>query len=192
MITRQTAKLGRLIDELLDVSRIQSDRVEFTFGRLNLAELAREAAGRIQLTTSEHSIQVEADPGDLTVVADRDHLEQVLNNLLTNAIKYAPDGGPIVVRLSPSADEVMLSVRDRGVGIPTAQREAVFGLFYRSPEPESRHQGGLGLGLYISKEIVTRHGGRIWVECAPDQGSIFFVSLPRVATSLADPGEQPE
>jgi signal transduction histidine kinase len=181
VINRQTSKLARLVDELLDVSRIQSGRVEFKFTEFDLAELASEVASRMQLTTTDHVLKVSAPEQQTPIVADRDHLEQVLNNLLSNAIKYSPDGGPIELSLRENADELLLSVCDRGIGILPSELDSVFDLFYRSPDHGGRKTGGLGLGLYISKEIVGRHGGRILVESVPEAGSTFSVVLPRIA-----------
>jgi len=182
-LNRQTKRLTRLIDELLDVSRIESGRVDYQFGPVDLGELAEEVAHRAQMTTSQHDITVTTSThGQSSIVADRDHMEQVLSNLLGNAVKYSPDGGPIAVSISPEADCVVLAVQDQGVGVPESEREAIFQLFYRAPDSKSRHVGGMGLGLYISREIVRRHGGDIWIESAPDEGSTFFVSLPRSLT----------
>jgi signal transduction histidine kinase len=187
LLTSQTARLGRLIDELLDVSRIESGKLDFHWAPVDLAVLVREVAERLQLTTAEHLIHVEIGvdvdgdgaSGMGPVVADRDHLEQVLDNLVTNAIKFSPGGGTIRVAVQSTPEGVVLSVSDAGVGIPPAQLEAIFGLFYQAEDPISRKTGGMGLGLYISKEIVTRHGGRIWAESVPREGSTFNVALPR-------------
>jgi signal transduction histidine kinase len=181
LLNSQTARLGRLIDELLDVSRIESGKLDFHWTSVDLAALVREVAARLQLTTVEHRIHVDVDgvSGADPVVADRDHLEQVLDNLVANAIKFSPAGGTIRVAVRSASDGVVMSVSDAGVGIPPAQLEAIFGLFYQAEDPISRKTGGMGLGLYISKEIVTRHGGRIWAESVPNEGSTFNVSLPR-------------
>jgi two-component system, sensor histidine kinase and response regulator len=186
LLTTQTGRLGRLIDELLDVSRIESGKLEFRYSPVDLQQLARDVAARMQLTTSSHTIQVAADPGEgAPIAADRDHLEQVLDNLLANAIKYSPDGGTITVQVQEQNDAVLLSVRDEGVGIPAGKIEAVFGLFYQAEDPVSRRTGGMGLGLYISKEIIVRHGGRIWAESPPGGGTTFYVSLPRERSPAA-------
>ena len=188
LLNSQTARLGRLVDELLDVSRIESGKLDFHWAPVDLGQLVTEVAGRLQMTTSSHSIEVDLD-GALgsSVTADRDHLEQVLDNLVTNAIKFSPDGGTIQVKLSNASDNVVFSVQDPGVGIPPGQLESIFGLFYQAEDPFSRRTGGMGLGLYISREIVMRHGGRIWAESAPSQGSTFSVSLPRTH----DPSPEP-
>ena len=180
VVYRQTTKLARLVDELLDVSRIQTGRIEFRYGDVDMGELANEVAARMQLTTTTHAISVTRDSATV-VTADRDHLEQVLNNLLTNAIKYSPGGGPITIDVRPEEDGgVRVSVTDEGIGIPEEELDAIFGLFYRSPDRAARDAAGMGLGLYISKEIVVRHGGRIWAERAGAKGSRLNVTIPRV------------
>ncbi len=185
LLNSQTARLGRLIDELLDVSRIESGKLEFHWAPVDLAALVREVAERLQMTAINHSLEISFE-GDVETPlnADRDHLEQVLDNLVANAIKFSPAGGAINVSLRDAGDSLILSVADPGVGIPEGQLDAIFGLFYQAEDPVSRRTGGMGLGLWISREIVTRHGGRIWAESRPGEGSTFNVSLPR-ATVLA-------
>jgi signal transduction histidine kinase len=179
VVYRQTGKLARLVDELLDVSRIQTGRIEFRYGDVDMGELANEVATRMQLTTATHKISVSNESKNV-VTADRDHLEQVLNNLLTNAIKYSPAGGSITIDVRPDDGGVRVAVTDEGIGIPEKELEAIFGLFYRSPDRAARDAAGMGLGLYISKEIILRHGGRIWAESAGAKGSRLNVVIPRV------------
>ncbi len=186
VVYRQTGKLARLVDELLDVSRIQTGRIEFRYGDVDLSELANEVATRMQLTTTAHEISVRRDSQNV-VTADRDHLEQVLNNLVTNAIKYSPSGGAITIDVRPDDGGVRLSVTDQGIGIPAEELESIFGLFYRSPDRAARDAAGMGLGLYISKEIVLRHGGRIWAESGGAKGSTLNVVIPRVPTGATKP-----
>jgi len=180
LLNSQTARLGRLVDELLDVSRIESGKLEFHWAPVDVAQLLNEVAARLQLTTAEHRILVNVEASDLApLTADRDHLEQVMDNLVSNAIKFSPGGGDIDVRVRDHGETVVIGVHDPGVGIPAAQLEAVFGLFYQAEDPVSRRTGGMGLGLYISREIISRHGGRIWAESSPGQGSTFLVALPK-------------
>jgi signal transduction histidine kinase len=186
VVYRQTGKLARLVDELLDVSRIQTGRIEFRYGDVDLSELANEVATRMQLTTTTHEISVRRDSENV-VTADRDHLEQVLNNLVTNAIKYSPAGGAITIDVRPDDGGVRLSVTDEGIGIPEKELEAIFGLFYRSPDRAARDAAGMGLGLYISKEIVVRHGGRIWAESGGVKGSTLNVVIPRMPIGAMKP-----
>jgi signal transduction histidine kinase len=187
-VTDQAGRLGRLVDELLDVSRIESGRLEFRLAPLDLWHLAAELVNRMQTMTERHVLRLEpAPPQPVVVNADRDHLEQVLNNLIGNAIKYSPQGGPVTVSVAVTAGqdgtdrgEALLSVQDEGVGIPPGELEAIFGLFYRleSPAPRDVIPEGLGLGLYISREIIARHGGRTWATSGPGSGSTFYVALP--------------
>ncbi len=180
VVHRQTAKLARLVDELLDVSRIESGRLELRVSDIDLPELVAEVMRRHQLMAAKHELQLSYDPdGKLDVRGDRDHLEQVLNNLIGNAMKYSPDGGAIDVGVARSGDqEVEFTVADHGIGIRPAELARVFGLFYRSPDRLARDVGGMGLGLFITKEIVDRHNGRIWAESEVGKGTTFHVALP--------------
>ena len=179
VVNRQTTKLARLVDELLDVSRIESGRLEFRVAEVDLAALADEVAGRLAMVAADHNLVVSRDGEGFLVRGDRDHLEQVLNNLVSNAVKYSPTGRRVDLKLGATPDGmVLLAVSDQGMGIGAAELESIFGLFYRSPDREARDVGGMGLGLYISKEIVDRHGGRIWAESRPGEGTTFYVALP--------------
>ena len=116
------------------------------------------------------------------MLADRDRIDQVFENLLNNAVKYSPNGGTVGVTIGREDAEVHVSVTDRGIGISPEELDQVFNLFYRSPDPRAGHVGGLGLGLYISREIVNRHGGKLWAESS-GQGSTFHVTLPLAASA---------
>ncbi len=182
MINSQTQKVNRLIDELLDVSRIEGGMLELHFEPVDLYILAQEVVGRLQTLTGTHEIRLTpAMVSGAIVNADRDHLERVLNNLIGNAIKYSPEGGQITLTISLEGDQVVLSLQDQGSGIDPSDLEHIFDLFYRSSDEATRRTSGMGLGLYISKEIVAQHGGRIWAESAQGAGSTFYVSLPRMA-----------
>jgi len=186
LLNSQTARLGRLVDELLDVSRIESGKLEFRLQPVDMAQLLGEVAERMQLSTTQHTISVDLKgAAENPVDADRDHLEQVLDNLVSNAIKFSPEGGTIMLRVREQGDTVVVSIKDPGVGIPGDQLDAVFGLFYQAEDPVSRRTGGMGLGLYISKEIISRHGGQIWAESEPGAGSTFNFSLPRTPAAKA-------
>ncbi|HEY8758109.1 MAG TPA: ATP-binding protein [Candidatus Limnocylindria bacterium] len=180
VVQRQTSKLARLVDELLDVSRIESGRLELRVSDVDLPELIAEVMRRHQLMATKHELLLNYDPeAKLSVRGDRDHLEQVLNNLIGNAMKYSPDGGAIEVNVKRGGErEVEFAVGDHGIGIRPAELERVFGLFYRSPDRLARDVGGMGLGLYITKEIVDRHNGRIWADSEVGKGTSFHVALP--------------
>lgn len=124
-----------------------------------------------------HAIETKIE-GAAFIIADRDRIEQVFEDLVGNAIKYSPDGGRIEISLHASGANAVVSVCDAGIGIAPAEVEKIFGLFYRSPDPRADHVGGLGLGLYVSREIVSRHHGRLWAEPNPDVGTTFHVTLP--------------
>src|SRR5262249_16445603 len=114
----------------------------------------------------------------VNVLGDAGRLEQVFSNLLDNAVKYSPDGGPIRVELSVEGTEAVCAVADAGMGMNESTRAQLFERFHRAEAARTRHIRGLGLGLFICREIVTRHGGRIWVETTEGKGSTFYVAVP--------------
>jgi signal transduction histidine kinase len=120
------------------------------------------------------------------VAADELRLEQVLQNLLQNALKYSPESQPIAVRVERRSESAVVAVTDRGIGIPAAALPRLFGRFYRAPNAEAQQIGGMGVGLYVVKEIVTLHGGEVAVESAEGQGSTFTISLPLLGEGDAD------
>jgi len=174
---RQARRLGRLVDELLDVSRLQLGRVELHQRDIDLSASLREVVDRMRLAQTVHTFALDADERPIRILADVDRIDQVFENLLNNAVKYSPSGGEITVRARIEGSDAHVTVTDRGIGIAADELENVFNLFYRSPDPRAGHVGGLGLGLYISREIVTRHGGRMWADSSGD-GSVFHVMLP--------------
>ena len=194
VIRSQVSRMRRLVDDLLDVSRIdRRGGVSIETIDFDLAEEIREAVGRVRREHRDREIEVRV-PESLGVHADRDRLDQVLSNLLENAVKYSPDGGPIVVTAERRGGEVDVRVADLGLGIPAEHRDSVFERFYQADgEAGRRRFGGLGLGLYISRAIIDAHGGRIW--SAPNveagRGSIFGFRIPRVAMPLATVGIAP-
>jgi signal transduction histidine kinase len=182
---RQARRLGRLVDELLDVSRLQLGRVELQPSDIELVGILREVLERMRLTTTMHTIELETRVESAVIHADRDRIDQVFENLIGNAVKYSPSGGKVRVALVTKNGEAEVAIRDEGIGIASDELERVFNLFYRSPDPRAGHVGGLGLGLYISREIVTRHGGTLWAESDTKSGSTFHVSLPLVVAESA-------
>jgi signal transduction histidine kinase len=188
VIRSQVGRMRRLVDDLLDVSRIdRRGGVSIEAADFDLAEEVRGAAARIGREHADRTIAVEA-PDRLPVHADRDRLDQVLTNLIENAVKYSPEGGPIRVIAERRGGEVEVRVADVGVGIPPEHRDHVFERFYQADGDIGRRRfGGLGLGLYISRAIVDAHGGRIWA--APNTedgaGSVFGFRIPRVTMPIA-------
>jgi PAS domain S-box-containing protein len=176
-LERGVGRLGVLVDELLDVSRITSGRLVLHPEELDLAELVREVAGHIRPEAERAGCVLRVRvPGPVVSRWDRLRLEQVLSNLLSNALKYGA-GHPVEVALSTSGDRVHLRVRDEGIGIEPEVQERIFERFERAVS--DRHYGGLGMGLWITREIVTAMGGTIHVESAPRRGAVFTVELPR-------------
>ena len=184
VILSQVMRMRRLVDDLLDVSRI--DRrwgVTIEPADFDLADLLRDAVSRISRAEPEREISLVA-PDSVPVHLDRERIDQVLSNLLENAVKYSPEGGPIEVAVEVEEVAFELRVSDAGVGVPPEQRDQVFERFYQADDGEGRRRyGGLGLGLAISRAIVDAHGGKIWVEDneAEGRGSIFAMRLPRTA-----------
>jgi signal transduction histidine kinase len=177
MADRQAKKLARLIDELLDVSRLQQGRVEMRLAQIELADVVRDVAERMRLLGKGHEIETKID-GAALIIADRDRIEQVFESLVGNAIKYSPDLGRIEMSMHVNGADAIVLVRDEGIGIAPGEVEKIFGLFYRSPDPRADHVGGLGLGLYVSREIVSQHHGRVWAEHNIGAGTTFHVTLP--------------
>lgn len=175
-ILRNSRRLSRLIDELLDVSRIAAGRLALEREEVDLTALTGEMVGRTKDAAAQvgSRIHVEA-PGPVTGSWDPLRMEQVVENLLTNAVKYGR-GGPIHVRLEKSDGMARLVVKDQGVGIALADQARIFERFERAVS--SRHYGGLGLGLWIVRQIVEAHGGKIRVASKPSQGAEFTVELP--------------
>ncbi|MEO6330562.1 MAG: ATP-binding protein, partial [Ginsengibacter sp.] len=175
-------KLQQLLFDLLDVSKIQSGQLELNINEFNIDALIDEAIAASQIISAHHKIIREGKPIAQNISADRQRIEQVLINLLSNATKYSPGANKVIVRTSKTASEVIVSVKDLGIGIPAEEQSKIFDRFYRSSELSRHHISGFGLGLYICKDIITRHGGKIWIESIGN-GSVFNFSLPLNHTS---------
>ena len=177
VIDRQSDRLARLVSHLLDVSRLEAGKLVLERKVTDVARLVEAVAGDAQVRTATHALRASM-PGQVLAVVDPLRLEQVLTNLVDNAIKYSPRGGPIDVELStPDPNTLQLAVRDHGVGIPPESRPHIFDRFYQV-DPVLQHSSGMGLGLYITQQIVELHGGRIEVEAPPDGGTRITVRLP--------------
>ncbi|BCL79947.1 PAS domain S-box protein [Ktedonobacteria bacterium brp13] len=180
----QGKQLERLIEELLDVSKIQAGRLEYVQETVDLDALLREITDTMQQTNPSHTLVVRGVV-QTSLMADRDRLGQVFTNLISNAIKYSPEAQTVEIDLSVSPETVTVSVRDHGLGIPRELRDKVFERFYRATDPQKRSIPGLGMGLYIVAEIVKRHGGTITVDSEVGRGSTFTVTLPLARNALA-------
>ncbi|GHO42050.1 PAS domain S-box protein [Ktedonospora formicarum] len=177
-IETQINKLTRLVDELLDVSKIQAGKLEYVQEPVNLDTLLREIAETMQHSHPSHHILVYGAT-EVGLLADRDRLGQVFTNLLSNAIKYSPSAETVEIGLSTSSEIIIIRVRDHGLGIPREQCDKIFERFYRVTGSRQRAISGLGMGLYIVAEIVNHYGGTITVDSEVGKGSTFTVTLPK-------------
>ena len=169
-------RLNNLISELLDVSRIQSGRIELHKEPFDFDEMVRDAVESILQAQDTHQIVIKGVTS-CTVKGDESHISQVVTNLLSNAIKYSPDHREVEVYLSRVGNYVKAAVVDRGVGVPYADQQKIFERFYRVSDMQKQFPG-MGIGLYICSEIVKNHGGSLWVESKAGKGSTFSFTLP--------------
>ena len=178
VIEEEADHLTELIEDLLDASRLLAGALAMNLSDVALDQVARRIAERFQTQTHSHTLRVEFPPGFPVIIGDEDRLGQVFSNLISNAIKYAPDGGEIVIRGQVHAEHVVVCVSDQGPGIEIGDIPYIFDRFYRSNDA-SRTTKGTGLGLYLSRAVVEAHGGRIWVDPTPGEGARICFSLPR-------------
>jgi PAS domain S-box-containing protein len=180
--TRQLEKLTILVNDLFDISKVQAGKLQFYFEELDLGRLIREVSDTFDQSTPGHEFVCELEPG-LLVRGDQIRLEQVLTNLIGNAVKYAPEAPRIEISAKSTGAEVTVAVTDHGPGISKESQAHIFSQFYRVRDRD-RHISGLGLGLYITREIVERHGGHIWVKSEPGKGASFLFTIPRESATL--------
>jgi signal transduction histidine kinase len=179
VIASESDRLARIVNDVLWVSRLESDGLRTAIEPCDGIELARsvvEAARhyippsiKLELAAPKKAQQIEADP---------DKVRQVLTNLVDNAVKYSPDGGVVRVEVSVAKPRLRFAVSDQGLGVPPAEHRRIFEKFYRLDPDLTRGVGGTGLGLFISRELLERMGGRIWVESSGRGGSTFVAELP--------------
>lgn len=180
VVEEEADRLAALASDVLDVSRLQSGRLVLRLDDLDLTALVRQSVERLQITTQAHVLCLRTPPEAIWIRADRNRLEQVLLNLIGNAIKYSPQGGPIELTLTPATDaySVQLSIQDHGIGIPREQQARLFARFARASNAAAHGISGTGLGLFLCRELLERHGGRIWLESDEGQGSTVTFVLP--------------
>ncbi len=171
-----TNKLENLIKDLLDVSRIQSGQLQLTLSKFDMDHFLDETIASFPIISTTHEIIRESNFNHALVHADKQRIEQVLINLLSNAIKYSPGEKKVIVYSKKTNTELIIKIRDFGIGVPKEEQANIFERFYRTKNM-SRYISGFGLGLYICKDIIKRHKGRIWME-AEEKGSAFYFSLP--------------
>jgi signal transduction histidine kinase len=178
VLNEETDRLTRLINELLDISRIESGRMEIQWRQVSVADIVQRVFDMLEVKANKVRL-VKDFPDDFPrLSADPDKLEQVLVNLLGNALRYSPPEGTICVAGRRHEDGVVLEVRDQGPGVVFTEQEKVFDKFYRLDNETNRKNPGTGLGLPICRALVNLHGGKIWLESEAGQGCRFFFTLP--------------
>lgn len=176
-LNAQVDRLTELINALLDTTNISEGRLVLQPEQINMKELIEECVEALQRVTLKHRLILQPTKVP-PVMADRERIAQVLNNLISNAIKYSPDGGDVIISAESTDHHVLVKVRDFGIGMAEDMQNKVFERFYRVNSKKVNHFPGLGLGLYISSQIIKRHHGTIGVESKPGEGSTFYFSLP--------------
>lgn len=183
IVQSQTDRLERLVSDLLDRSRVQWGQLTLAYDSFYLADELTECIRSVQASAEQHSLFLDIQVPDTRIVADKNRICQVIGNLLDNAVKYSPQGGRVTVRLQKQEDMYLISVIDEGIGVNPEHYEHIFERFYRVSNATTRQYSGVGLGLYVAKAIVTKHGGNIWLsENKGFGGTTFYVTLPQTPT----------
>jgi signal transduction histidine kinase len=188
VVAQQAERLKRMIEALLDITRIQHGRLTIASQTLDLRALAQRVVEEIQPLHNQHRVEIASYDAPLLISGDELRLEQVLQNIIQNAVKYSPAGGTIVVRVEASGDQARVSIADQGIGIPADDLPQLFQRFYRAGNVDALHISGMGVGLYVVREIVQLHQGVVEVASTEGEGSTFTVCLPRL-DQTAVPGE---
>lgn len=178
-IIEQADQIDDLIRQLLDFSRVQNGKLELDYSQdVNLIELVQRVVEQQSQITQDHTLKLQVSQSSVIGTFDKGRIKQVLNNLISNAVKYSPANTDVLVGVEQQAETVLVWVRDHGYGINFADQNHIFDSFYRVRTRQNRRVEGLGLGLYITHDIVVQHGGRIWLESKPGEGSTFYIILP--------------
>jgi len=176
-VDKHISKLTKLITDLLDVTKIETGSLHLAKENFKINKLIEEIIKDIQITTSTHKIIFDPDT-DALVFADRDRISQVLINLLINSIKYSPHAKEVIIKTRLTKEEIVVSIQDFGIGIDVDDHDKIFERFYRVQGKNEKTYPGFGIGLFIVKEIISNHQGKIWVESKKNEGSVFYFSLP--------------
>lgn len=178
VIARETERMTRLINDILDLSRIEAGRLDFKPTFVDLPALVRKVVSRIESQTEDHKVVLDLPVDMEPVLAEQQKLDQVMLNLIGNALKYSPGGGEVEIAVKRLKEKAMVSVTDHGMGIPPDQLPFVFDKYHRGGKAADGGIRGSGLGLFVTKSIVETHGGRIWAESTEGEGTTMIFTLP--------------
>jgi signal transduction histidine kinase len=179
IIQSQTEHLERLVNDLLDLSQVQWGQLNLNYESFYLADVLSESVHSVQASAELHTITMDIQVEDTLITADKVRIGQVIGNILDNAVKYSPNGGRVDVRLEEEKNsDFLISIIDQGIGVSPQQFDHIFERFYRVHNMASQQYSGIGLGLYVAKAIVDRHGGRIWLTSNPGMGTTFHFTVP--------------
>jgi two-component system sensor histidine kinase VicK len=180
VINTESDRMARLVSDLLQLSRLDYKKTSFNFSRFDIDNLIKDVVNKLEISFKEknHILKLGLNDENIIINGDKDKIEQVLQNILTNAIKYTPQNGIISVDVKKQKKYVLISISDNGVGIPKEDIPRIFERFYRVDKARSRDMGGTGLGLSIAKHIVEEHGGDILVQSEVEKGTTFKIKLP--------------
>ncbi len=176
---RSIATLIKLINDLLDIEKMKAGKQEFHIEAIRISEVVNASVDSMRGLTEQRKIEIDVKDSNALVLADRDRLHQVVANILSNSIKFSPDGSIITISILEIMDSVEVRIQDRGPGIPEKYRATIFESFEQVEDPEAKKKGGTGLGLAICKAIIGQHGGTLGVESEEGQGSTFWFRVPK-------------
>lgn len=180
VVNHESDRMTMLVQDLLELSRLDNKQIKFSMNKVNLTDLIIQCYEKYKILADKKEQEMTFDIPEkaFSIMADTHRIEQVVKNIISNAVKYSPEGAKITLGLKQHFDMVQISIKDTGMGIPEEDIARIFERFYRVDKARSRAMGGTGLGLAITKEIVEHHGGEIFVESTYGEGSIFYINLP--------------
>lgn len=178
IVQSQTEHLERVVNDLLDLSQLQWGQLQLHYQEFYLADLLSEYVHTIQDSAEQHTLYLDIQTRETRVNADRKRIGQVIGNILDNAIKYSPHGGKVTIRLQHQGEEYLVSIIDEGIGVSPEHYDHIFERFYRVHNTSTQQYSGIGLGLFVTREIITKHGGRIWFMNNQSIGTTFNFTLP--------------
>ena len=179
IIQSQTEHLERLVNDLLDLSQVQWGQLNLSYENFYLADVLSDCIHSVQASAEQHTISMDIQVEDSSVTADKVRISQVIGNILDNAVKYSPNGGQVSVQLEEEKNgDFLVNIIDQGIGVSPQQFDHIFERFYRVHNMASQQYSGIGLGLYVAKAIIDRHGGHIWLTSNPGGGTTFHFTVP--------------